>query len=360
MTKFSHERNGYSAREVDEFLTRIKLENEEKLREQRDIIFELKKELSTMHSSLSGFENKETQISSALVSAVEKAREIEESARTLYELEIKRVRILYRKWETLLDKIVTKYGKGIVSDETGMLLEEFQKAIKTTLASEHARDVKQDDKSYAKTLLTKMGGVPAGTIVAKHVAPDPVLNQTATAPRAAIAEQDVRMQYTEEVKRLAEKQKDTTNTQVKFNTTNNFNSRSNTSINNNSKDTTVIQNKSGSYGDTKGVAVENSKNVQTDKSKSALADSRKSFSPSGKSDSLADDFLVKDETAMPKVFGQAPKKENAFFNALVPQPMKDYINEKTNGFDLREAVNPTESLEEIMQAFDFYEEAQGK
>ena len=299
MANFSRERNGYAPSEVDAFLEKLKLENEEKLREQRDTIFELKAELGTIKRSLSGFESKETQISSALVSAVEKAREIEESARTLYELEIKRVRILYRKWETLLEKLTAKYGKGVVTDEIALLLDEFQVAIKTTLSTGQAQVVSQQDKSYAKTLLTKMGGVPAVAPQAGRVTAETRLGKSSYEPRKAMAEQDVKTQYTEEVKRLSVK-----------------------------------------------------------KTESGTVATQTQSQTSKKGPSLADEFLGGDDASLPKMFGQS-SKSNAFFDAIVPpKPVQDYLKEKNEGFDLREAVNPTESLEEIMKAFDFYEDGQ--
>ena len=392
MDRFSRERNGYSRKEVDEFLARLKLENEERLREQRDTIFELKSELSTLKGSLTGLTGKEKHISTALVSAVEKACEIEESARVLYELEIKRVRILYRKWEALLEKLMSKHGKCIVTDEITLLLNEFQQAIKTTLDSDSAKTALREDKSYAKTLLTRMGGTPnalstarlatevssgktgasgeaGGTLPKQLNQIKPMLSKThekftetnvkaetksvrnltgnnlaqseqpkagrsygiTTAealskqeiePGKAMAQQEVKAQYAEEVSRLA---------------------------------------KSGSAGTEVTSAKEISKNSYSSQtlSKSSVSEvkteEKRAITALSKNGSLADDFLTADEADLPKVFGKA-SKQNAFFDTIVPKPMQEYIKDKEEGFDLREAVNPTESLEEIMKAFDFYEE----
>lgn len=57
-------------------------------------------------------------------------------------------------------------------------------------------------------------------------------------------------------------------------------------------------------------------------------------------ESLVDKFLDSDEA----------NEENAFANQLLKK------EKKTNGFDLKQAVNPTESLEDIMKDFNFDDE----
>lgn len=56
-------------------------------------------------------------------------------------------------------------------------------------------------------------------------------------------------------------------------------------------------------------------------------------------ENLVDKFLDSDE-----------EQTNAYANQIL------HRENNTNGFDLKEAVNPTESLEDIMKAFDFYDE----
>ncbi|MCL2540282.1 MAG: hypothetical protein FWE53_02480 [Firmicutes bacterium] len=276
MSKFNLEKNGYSTSEVDNFLFKLKLENDEKLKMQQAIIHELKQELVEVKCSLDKFEGKESQISFALVSAVEKARQIEESARNLYGLEIKRVRILYQKWETLLEKLTGRYGKCMITDEVAALIDEFQIAIAQTLTAG------QGGQSHAKMLLSKMGSTPSYSQT-KLTAENRLVCKIPL-PQQQLAEQSVKDQFADEAKRLA-----------KISMT---------------------------------------------------------ITPSGPSP--ADEFLTTEQNTLPRAFGQTPK-HNAFFEAIIPIQMKDYINEQ-KGFDLKEAINPTESLEDIMKAFDFYEE----
>ena len=60
--------------------------------------------------------------------AVETAKEIESSAKTIYELEIKRVRVLYKKWNNILNEIKALYPDINKVNGVSTLFNEFEDA----------------------------------------------------------------------------------------------------------------------------------------------------------------------------------------------------------------------------------------
>jgi len=61
-----------------------------------------------------------------------------------------------------------------------------------------------------------------------------------------------------------------------------------------------------------------------------------------KDENIVDKFLNSNDVKL---------KDDAFTKNIMP---KNYIIPNESGFDLEEALNPKEDLEEIMKAFDFF------
>ena len=96
MNDFTITQHGYSPDEVDNYIIRLKADYEAKMAEQKDRIFYLKQQLDTLtHSS-------ERELMVALASAVEKAKQIETSSRNIFELETKRLKLLYSRMNSLI------------------------------------------------------------------------------------------------------------------------------------------------------------------------------------------------------------------------------------------------------------------
>ena len=133
MGKFSLEKNGYSTKEVDNYLYNMSTDYENKLREQKMRISDLKRELETTKEQLGLFKEKNSNISDALVVAVETAKQIENSSKNIYELEIKRIRSLYDKWKKFLEELMKKYPALRSKYDTKLLLEVFSKDIDNIL-----------------------------------------------------------------------------------------------------------------------------------------------------------------------------------------------------------------------------------
>ena len=143
--------------EYERRINLLKQEYELKLQEQKDRIISLREENDNLKLKLNSYSIKDESISRALVLAVEKAKELENSSKNLYELEIQRIRILYSRWEKLLNLIIKKYPNVKAINEINNLITEFNQSIEQTINSNFVANPEQD-KVYVKTLLTKMNG----------------------------------------------------------------------------------------------------------------------------------------------------------------------------------------------------------
>lgn len=264
MAKFDINKKGYDTEQVDTFINKLSLKYEEKLSEQKDRVFSLKNELSVLEERLENYKDKDRQISQALIMAVEKAEQIESSASKLYDLEIKRLRLLYKEWEELTLKLSMLEVPQVVKKE----ITNFQKTIKEVLDQNNRingtavrKDIRQNSDNYIRNLLNKM---------------DYAIN---------------------------------------------------------SKPETV------------------SKNVLSSMSKETEKENARLIDLSGKLDSIkvagkgsmVDNYLNSDDIETSSIFAK---------NITRKKPQKP----KESGFNLDDALNPTEDLDEIMKAFDFFVE----
>ncbi len=136
----------------------LQQEYEQKLTEQKERILQLREENDALKQKLNSYSVKDESISRALVLAVEKAKELENSSKNLYELEIQRIRILYTRWEKMLNAIVKKYPNIKTITEVENLMSEFDSSIKSTINTSFVANP-DEDRTYVKQLLTKMNGV---------------------------------------------------------------------------------------------------------------------------------------------------------------------------------------------------------
>ena len=154
ITKTEHEKS----------LMNLEQEYEQKLTEQKDRIIALREENEMLKQKLNSYTVKDESISRALVLAVEKAKELENSSKNLYELEIQRIKILYSRWEKMLQIIAKKYPSVKLITEVEDLLSEFDSSIKSTIDTAFVVNPEQD-KYYVKKLLNKMNGVSSNPVV---------------------------------------------------------------------------------------------------------------------------------------------------------------------------------------------------
>lgn len=159
MAKFDINKKGYDPEQVDAFIDKLSVKYEEKLTEQRDRVFALKNELSTMQERLENYKDKDKQISQALIFAVEKAEQIENNASKLYDLEIKRIRLLYKQWENVIMKVNMCDIPNVLKNEVA----EFNKTITEVLEQNNRiggnvirQDLHKNSDNYIRNLLNKM------------------------------------------------------------------------------------------------------------------------------------------------------------------------------------------------------------
>ena len=138
MENFNLEKNGYNKFEVEEYIENLKRGYEETLNNQKERINELKTQLEDSNASLNKYVEKNENISDALVVAVETAKQIENSSKNIYDLEIKRIRVLYAKWENFLNEMLIEYPKLKEKFDTKALLKVFSDGINNVIKQNSA------------------------------------------------------------------------------------------------------------------------------------------------------------------------------------------------------------------------------
>ena len=142
MKNFSREPNGYSPREVDEYLQRIKKENETRAREQAQRMEKMDKEIKTYRSQ-----------KEMLNRALKITSEIEKSARRVYDLEVQKVQLLYKKWESMLSNLKSRFGAVIPTVEMDSLMDDFKYDMTITLES---KKTPSGGRTFSQSVLEKM------------------------------------------------------------------------------------------------------------------------------------------------------------------------------------------------------------
>lgn len=271
MINFSSAKNGYNKKEVDLYVQDLTEKNQEL--EQK--LQKLESELKLFQLQKKEITEKNNNISLALTAAVEKAKQIENSSNNVYKLKIQQLNLLYARWETLLDEILTKYPQIENVENVKQLLSQFKNNIKTTLKDDYklcniTSPVKTENDTI-RLLLGKLNSynreTPTKTVKVerKQLSKDMQTSQT-------------------ELSRLEDK-------------------------------ASIIK-----------PICDNAK-IKVDDSEENLADKF-----------LADDSL----------------ENNAYSNIITSKTSAiPEVNE--TGFDLKEAINPKEDLDEIMKAFDFFD-----
>ena len=189
MANFNIDKKGYNQEEVDDYINKLYLKYEEKLRQQKDRVSALRNEVETLNARLANYVDKDEQISKALLYAVEKADQIENNAKNVYNMEIKRINALYSRWEDLLLE-VEKTCPGVNQNRyINSLMEDFKASItevsKTglTLNTKSIKeDLKNNSDQFIRNILNRMDYVvnsaPQNVVVQKRT--------KSTAPRVTV------------------------------------------------------------------------------------------------------------------------------------------------------------------------------
>lgn len=285
---FSREKNGYNIKEVDNYIANLKQKYEQTAGEQKIRISDLKRELESAKQELSAYKDKNNDISNALVVAVETAKQIENSSKNVYALEIKRLRSLYSRWDSFLTQLVKTYPAVGEKYDYDKLLKEFGDKIDEIIKqnSVDLSDTTPSEPVGIRNLISKMGGLTTRR---------PEETQSFVVKRRKPA-QDV---FDE-----------------------------------------IDNGQSNDLG-TKTDNFEQMKNNNLELKIKPIANI-----DSGGKDKF--DSLVE------KFFNSPDEDDNAYSKALIRK------KKSASGFDLKEALNPTEDLAEIMKDFDFFDDDKKK
>ena len=289
MKKFKVVKNGYEIADVDDYIFKLNEDYENKFREQKMRISDLKRELESTKEQLDSFKEKNSNISDALVVAVETAKQIESSSKNIYELEIKRVRSLYDKWKGFLEDLMKKYPELRSKYDTNLLLDVFAKDID--------RILKQNKKTIEQKEAVGMNDTNANTIGLRML-----INKMSNVNRPII--QSMPMQKGDTPIIRNEKPSDETLAKHQLDI----------------------------------MANEEAQRLGKDKIK-PIANIE--IGQDENYENLVDKFLKSED--------EDNYEANAYSKILLEK-------QKNDGFDLREAVTPTEDLDEIMRSFSFYPE----
>lgn len=249
---FTKSKNGYSVKEVDDYIEHMESSFKKTILEKEEQIEKL----------IQDYKVKEKTITLALTAAVEKAKDIETSSKNIYKLKIEQLTILCSKWEMLLNEMIRRYPG--IEDITNVKedINNLKSVIKNSLKDDFDIDLisKNPVTDPMRVLLSKL----------IQIKPEPKVKVIKRKTRVAVSDKT-------ELSKLEEKAP-----QIK----------------------PIVD-----------------LNLEED----------------DKYENLVDKFLDTDENITTSVLN-----------------LPNYKKSEDSHFDLNEAINPKEDLEEIMKAFDFY------
>ncbi len=151
MSSFKIVKKGYSQLEVDSYIERLRNDYESRLAEQKDRIFYLKDQLDKLTNST------DSDLMTSLLSAVERAKLIENSSKNIYELETKKLNLLYAKMENLLQDVNSSFDLKI-KNELLNTIQDCRRSLQVNLEMQSRNMKESSSGDPVKRLLTKMMG----------------------------------------------------------------------------------------------------------------------------------------------------------------------------------------------------------
>jgi len=286
-------KKGYSQLEVDNYIERLKADYESKLAEQKDRIFYLKDQLEKITSS------SDNELVTSLVSAVERAKLIENSSKNIYELETKKLSLLYTKMENLL-KDENIYNDRSVKQELLLLIKDCRKSLENNISM-------QDQNLRESTM-----GDPVKRLLSKMIGFNKIATDRLPQEKEIVEEKQINNKPTIKIVPTSEEiRRDSNVNSVK-----------------------VSQPKK----------VEPKEKVQNN-------------TPNEFNKFLSEDSNLNGANFENIMFQNKKKKSNSSY--VLGEDLGDYAPNES-GFDLKEAINPKEDLDEIMKAFDFFNDDKKK
>ena len=291
MGNFKIIKKGYSQLEVDSYIERLKNDYESRLAEQKDRIFYLKDQLDKMTNS------SDNELVTSLVSAVERAKLIENSSKNIYELETKKLSLLYTKMENLL-KDENIYNDRSVKQELLLLIKDCRKSLENNISM-------QDQNLRESTM-----GDPVKRLLSKMIGFNKIATDRMPTDKEVVEEKPINKPTIKIVPTSEEIRKDT--------------------------------------------SVNTGKPVQV---KKVEPKERVQVNSNEFNKFLSEDSNLNGANFENIMFQN--KKKNNSSGYVLGGDLGDY-SPNESGFDLKEAINPKEDLDEIMKAFDFFNDDKKK
>ena len=340
MANFNVDKKGYNIEQVDEYINKMYLKYENKLSEQKDRLVALKNEVDALNEKLANYVNKDEQISKALIFAVEKAEQIENSARNVFNMEIKRVNALYERWEELLLEVEKECPQVNKNAYINSLMQDFKSSIDEiskngiTLDNKTVKEeLKKNSDNFIKNILNRMDYmVNSGPV--ELVEEKPKAKKENKKPETQKVVEKPASQKTEIPKKVEQPK--------------------------------VQEVKKDAVKPEKVAKPEPSKVKTEDKPKismSAINERLKKLNFLTKepairpkrTESMAEKYLNSDEELKLNAYSKNFAKRKLEKNNNLPFDYMQYPEPNESGFDLKDALNPKEDLDEIMKAFDFFD-----
>ena len=162
-------KNTFTKAEIDKLLFQIKLEYDGRLKEQKNRIFELVNQMQDKNEECEKLKKRDAIISKALLSAVEKVKQVEYSAKKKTENEINRLQLFINKCEKYLSDIKLNYPIDTniqkfdeFTDKMRGLMPETSKNVNTK--KENVNIVKQENNIAKEENNTAKEELAAGRI----------------------------------------------------------------------------------------------------------------------------------------------------------------------------------------------------
>jgi|GEM_PF-2463503 len=139
------DKKGYKKEEVNSYISELTTSYEQRLAEQLNRIYELRDSNTELSKKLKQYEEKDKTISEALLAAVDKAKEIENLARLKYVKEMERLQVFHEKWVRYFAEIKKRYPLDNMLESA----DEFLKEIDNIITSELTHNLARKDKVSA-------------------------------------------------------------------------------------------------------------------------------------------------------------------------------------------------------------------
>lgn len=114
--KFDIKRKGYDRDQVDKYILTLTKNYERSLAAQRDRIESMKAELAAKEKLLQDYISRKDSITKSITQAVEKAKQIEYTAKVRYALEWERLAIFSSKWVRYCESMTNAVDKNLLQN----------------------------------------------------------------------------------------------------------------------------------------------------------------------------------------------------------------------------------------------------